>query len=326
MKITNYIFVFILVGMVLFFNLHTQEREQTAVVEEMKQYNMNMDTALNSAVQSVVEVSDGDLHINKDEAVDLFMKSLYAAYGISDDDTLQEAFNVYVPFTAIADIDGLYVHFNYYDKTKIRGVWTPMFPYTYSEGEFVVNYHLDDSVIVTDAVTGKEYSFQFENMKDKLTRVNYPNDWDRVQKVFNLKCLGNEYYDYKTYAVTDCITQHLTYYANLNNELAQAFGVSYTFALPESASSDMGRAVDDVTFMALFQGYPLGMSDHAYSKFAIAGTRILKKNTYHLTDIDGVTYYHRLACEKGSFTDIQTYNSREVCARLGALPCPYCKP
>lgn len=326
MKITNYIFVFVLVGMLLFFSMHSRVQEQTAIAEEMKQYNLNMDSALESAVQGVVEVSDGELHVDKDETVDLFMKSLYAAFGISDDDTLQEAFKVYVPFVAIADVDGLYVHFNYYDKTQIRGVWSPMFPYVYSEGEYTVNYHLDDSVTVTDVVTGKEYNFQIDLMKDKLTQINYPDDWSRVRKILDLKCLGTEYKDYKTYAVTDCLTQHLTYYANLNNELASAFGISYTFALPESAASDMGRAVEDVTFMALFQGYPMGMSDHVYTKFAIAGTRILKRSTYHLAEIDGVTYYHRLACEKGSFTDIQTYNSREACARLGAMPCPYCKP
>ena len=326
MKITNYVIVFCLVAMTVFLGNNLRIRELDKVTEEIKQYNQDLDTALDAAVDSVVEVSDGELHLDKDESVELFMNSLYASFGLSDDDTLQEAFNVYVPVIAIADVDGLYVHFNNYAKNKVAGVWTTGFPYVYREGDFSINYHLDDSVIVTDTTTGKKYAFQIGKMQDEITQVNYPQDWNRANRILSLKCLGKDYYDYKAYAVTECLTEHLSYYANLNNELAQAFGISYTFALPESAVSDMGRAVNDVTFMALFQGYPIGIGDHVYSKFAIAGTRILKKSTYHLGTINGVLYYHRTECKKGVFNDIITYASKAACARAGALPCPYCKP
>lgn len=326
MKITNYVLVYVLAALVVFLSIHIKSNELTVVTEEVQQYNKNLDSALNSAVQGVVEVSDGELHINKDEAVELFMKSLYASFGISDDDTLQEAFNVYIPAVAIADIDGLYIHFNYYDKNKIRRVWTPMFPYVYKEGDFTINYHLDDTVVATDNTTGRKYEFPYDRMSDEITEVNYPYEWARARKLFDLDCLGSEYYDYKTYAVTDCITQHMSYYVNLNNELAQAFGISYTFSLPESATSEMSRAVNDITFMALFQGYPMGGSESVYSKFAIAGTRVLKKNGYHLGTIDGVLYYHRLSCTKSAFDTIDTFTSKVDCALQGALPCPYCKP
>ena len=326
MKITNYVIVFFLVLITVGTAGSMKAKELSTIVEEEKQYNQSLDSALLSATDAVVEVSDGELHMDKDEMVERFMKSMYAAFNLSDDETLQEAFKVYVPVLAVADVDGLSVHFNNYEGNKVRGVWTSVFPYTYTEGDFVINFHLDDEVVVTDSTTGKMYTFDVARRADEITAVNYPNDWQRAKKILELKSVGAEYYNYKTYAVTECITEHLTYYANLNNELAEAFGVSYTFALPESASSDIGRAVDDVTFMALFQGYPIGAGDEVYSKFAIAGTRILKNDGYYLAIVDGVMYYHKPACRKGTAANILTYSTKEACAAEGAMPCPYCKP
>ena len=125
-------------------------------------------------------------------------------------------------------------------------------------------------------------------------------------------------------------TKKANYYVNKHNKIAQAYGISYHFSLPESSTDSFTRTIEDVSLMAIFQGYPYGKgTDDVYSRFSVSGARIYRGGRFYVMPAsDGVSYYHRSDCPEleGSRSNYQVFDSKKQCAEFGAYPCPKCKP
>lgn len=345
MKIINFVLAFTVFVLSTFAILSYKTNNLAYLTNKSVQYNRNLDTALESALDGIVEAYDGEMYTNEDECIDSFFSSLYSSFGISDNEEAQEMFRAYIPAVVIAENDGFYVRYNSYSNGAIKSVWSIKFPY---QGEFdyvdrmgtskkfIVNYRLDDTVqlIMADGTI-------FSGPKDKLPDL-YKYAGDDIYNVQGTgllqKAIRNAYLDEdhsgyyeakKDSAVTDSIITKMNYYANLNNEIAQAYGISYNFHLPLTASSELSRAIKSVSVVALFQGFPYGVgTDDVYSKFAVAGARIAKDNRYYVRKADeDVWYYHTKYCTLygGAMTGDE-FRTKDEAASLGAKACPYCKP
>lgn len=304
-------------------------------------YNRNVDNAVDAAVNNIVEVADqSDLQINLDSTADTFYRSLFANFGAADSESEQIQLSRYVPVIAIVENDGFYVQYKYVNGDTISTAWTPKLPYSYTSVikganpsdliSYAINFNLDNNVQIMIDGDSRVYSGDFRALKTKYASDLRTNQSSRFAMVLQKSIINSEanFVAWKRQIITDAIVKQLNYYVNKYNELADSFGISYQFSLPEGSESDISNNIDSVAFIALFQGYPSGIgTDDVYNQFCIGGAQISKRDLYYVQEgSDGILYYHSAGCKRYTKGVATGYKTREEAASLGALPCPSCKP
>ena len=337
MKITNWVLICTLIFISIFAQIDSQTRALDSIVNKQVQYNLNIDSALLDAINGIAEADDGTVYLNADSCANDFFNSLYSAFGIADDEAAQEVFRVYVPVFTIADIDGFSIKYNDYSDHKVQSVWSVKFPYSkefrYSgllgeERVCTINYCLDDHIkIVLD--DGTIFSGKKEEIEDLYKDSDKLPTLKSIIQAAHLDKDHTGYYEAdKSAAIADSLVTRMNYFANLNNEIAEAFGITYDFRLPVDASSEINRAVTGVSALALFQGYPYGVgTSDTFSKFAVAGARLRKADRYYVRQGSVCAYYHSSSCTlDGPAMSGDQYRTKKEAAESGAFACPYCKP
>ena len=340
MKTFRYAVIFLLIFIPLFMVLQFKINKNSIVVQKKAEYNNALDNALDSAVEGIVENADGNsVTVDKNECVNNFYRSLYAAFGALDSETTQAMLQLYTPILAIADEDGLDVYYSDEVNGEVKKVWSQKTPYSkhFTQGDlnnpsgvvgYTVNFTLGDEItVVIDGDNSDIYKGHYNELK-----AAYANTTDaryaKLRTVLNGDVLGAEghYTLWKNQVITDTITNTLGYYVNRHNRIAADFGEQFTFQLPVSAESDIARGISGVSFMCFFQGYPYGQgTSEVYSNFEISGAHIIKSKGYYTQAVDGYLYYHTTTCTKGKGAK-HWFETKEECAWKGALPCPYCNP
>ena len=345
MKITRYGVIFLLAVLILLVSLQMRIDKFTTFSDRKVQYNNALDSAIDSALDSVVISADRDVvEINKELCVDNYYKALYAAFDATDNPDKQDMLRLYTPVLALADDDGLWVYYSRVEKNgegSIKKVWSEKTPYSRTFSipntgavngniNFTLNFSMSDNLIIKILGDSNVYSGSWVSLQERY--VKEVNKNKPIYKVLTSEYLAAEgYYQlWRKQVITDTIMERLSYYVNRHNEIASFYGESFTFSLPLSSSSDVARAIDSVSFISFFQGYPYGRgTDEVYSNFEISGARISKSLGYYVRSIKQngqyFNYYHKPDCDYGEGTDYW-YKTREECALQGALPCPYCKP
>ena len=347
MKIINYVLIFVFFIAAALIRTNYQQSSEDKMTSERIAYNHSVDSALDTAVDNLVEVADGsDLKIDLQKCVNSFYREMYASFGVSDSEAGQKRLNSYIPCMAIADNDGLYVLYNDLENNKLIQRWTTRIPYCYNgiaqvDGitsyGYTVLFQMDDTVkLVIDGGRNVYYGDR-DGLKEK-----YQGD-SLLRSVYDNSILAKDgdYHNWKSYCVTSTVVDTLSTYLERYNTIAAQCGVSFQFKLPETVRDDVQRNVSDITFMAVFQGYPYAYKTRdTYSRFAISGTRIRKGEGYYanmmVTDGDAavigdesrtqmVYTYHRPSCSKINGRSYY-YKTREEAALAGAFPCPYCHP
>ena len=315
------------------------------------EYNNNVDTAIDSAVTSSVESASSatDLQTNFEDCVDRFYNSLYASFGALDTPILQQDLKLYTPVIALADVDGFYVMYNTVNnggelvKTKTQKI-----PYlrvfTCKPGgttvKYSVSFTMGDECTVTIMKNNSYgvYSGKYYELKDK-----YPGTY--IESIYDDTILSQPgtFNNWKSHVMVTQLCEYLNYYALQNNNIARDYGIQYSFNLPEAAATQLANGLSNVTFIALFQGYPYGTStNNTFNKFCVSGAHITKIKAYYVrpvTEPDGKIhyYYHKSSCKELLDAELikQTYynsgneygyafSSDLEAAQSGAMPCPYC--
>lgn len=337
MKITNYAIVFLCLISFILLKLSIQQQTLDKMVSIQQQYNASIDTALDAAVSDLVEVADGqDLQIEMKKCVDNFYNSLYAAFGILDSKSEQERIQMYFPCVAIVMNDGLYIQYNTVIDGLLVTKWTGKIPFVY-EGSvqdgletipYTISFRLNDTVKLAIRKDNSSYVGTYSSLCEKYPVYNQENAL--LHRIYDDTILAKPgtFQNWKHQVITNTVTEYVDSYVRKYNLVAKDLGISYKFSLPETAADQIERSVSDITFLALFQGYPYGTGTaDTYSNFAISGARIAKNKGYYACEDaeEGIYLYHREGCShlKGTITK---YESKEVAALDKAYPCPYCKP
>ena len=339
MKTTRFAVIFLLVFISMLMAFNFKVTRYSNVTEKKAEYNYALDAAMDAAVAGIVESADGNsVIVDKQECVDQFYKSLYAAFAAMDSDTTKAMLELYTPVLALADEDGLDVYYSDVVNDDVQKVWSQKIPYTRHfsmavpsdpNGNigYTINFTLGDELtLMIDGDTSVYKGHYSELQNDYANQKD--SKYKRLKTVLKGDVLGEEGYFqlWRNQVVTDTITEKLGYYVNRHNRIAEMNGEQFKFVLPQSAASDVSRAVDSVSFMCFFQGYPFGKgTSEVYSNFEISGARVTKSAGYFTQAVDGYLYYHKPGCTKGSGTK-KWYKTQEECAWQGALPCEYCHP
>lgn len=301
-------------------------------VYERVQIDEALNTSIDAAVDGIVLKADGySVKVSREKCADNFYRTLYACLGVdAANEQAKELLNVYIPIIAFVDEDGFYTQYSEEVNGKIMKVWSPKTTYT---KEYLIPYgSLADSYLncvvdytLTDKITirvgGKVYSDNWETLKRQ-----YKDGEIGTAMQYAIFASDSAFQLEKESVITDTIVDRVSYYVNRHNRIAAKYGVSRIFQLPSSARSEIARSVNDVSFLAFFEGYPIGRgTSEVYTKFGIGGARIVKNEYYFVEKKDGFLYYHKAGCSELKSTT-QRYQSREECALLGAMPCDVCNP
>lgn len=318
------------------------------MVNQKTALNNAVDYAIDSAMESITVREDGySVSVDFDRCIKNFYDALYAAFGSFDNELSMSKLGLYTPVLAIADNDGLYVYYSETIDNEVQKVWSQKLPYSYNGiftvgttvGEYVINFSLNDSVTVyatlsgsTGTVEQRVYSGSYNELARKYPAKDRNGSAIRDNQPLHTLLENGPIPDYESFVglkdevVTNTIVGQLSYYVNNHNRIAQMYGEQFTFQLPSTARSDVARGIKDVTFMCFFQGYPIGAgSSERYSNFEVSGARIAKKSGYVIQAVDGFLYYHKPSCTHAE-GEQRYFESREECAKKGALPCTYCRP
>lgn len=331
MKTFRYAAIFLLVFLTFMVVHGYNTNVYSRMVHQKTEYNHALDSAMDAAVEGIVESADGNnVTIDFEQCVDNFYRDLFASFGAIDSPVTQAKLELYTPILAIADVDGLYVYYSDIANEQVVRNWSQKIPYSYSGStdgiKYSVNFTMSDEVTIVIDGINTVYSGHYSELS-----VKYPASYDEykeINRVIRGDVLGTSgaFQSWRHATISNTIVKELNYYVNRHNLVASAFGEQFTFELPLSAESTISRGIEDVSFMSFFQGYPFGSgTSSVYSQFEISGARVSKGKGYYVQVVDDYLYYHQISCRKGEgYRD--WYATREESAMKGALPCPYCNP
>ena len=271
MKGSNTGLVFAIIFMCMAVLLDSRFNDLAAISNLQMQYNFAMDNAVEAAMDRLVEVDNGwRKKLNKEEAVKCFYDSLAINLGVFDNRNLREKLKGYVPVVGVILDDGFYL---YCDKEKIvdgeRIVvkeFSKKYPYQYYDKNITYYFTLTDYVRMIDETKKEYYEGDYHDL-GMLFRNSIMNDnaeFDRVRRM----------------TIINTLTDTIEMYINEHNKIAWHYGIQYHFALPYIEREDWYRTIDDISMIALFQGYPYGNNiTGTYNRFAFAGARIHKNKS-----------------------------------------------
>lgn len=318
MKITDFSIVFVIIFVPIFLLSGFQIKDQQTV----QFLEMKYVTALRTAVQDGASVlntnekqeweagygSSKYFRDDKELALGVFYRSLYANLGIEDDAQAQQSLDDYIPAVAVIDYDGYYVYSNGEfagkdHETLIKHVWSPKKPYAYSD-EYgnLIRFTLDN---VVDVYDHKADSWVHGMQRELKATAGVP-----------LLAQSELFEQVKQTTIVQTIENDLANVINRHNENALKNGVSYDFTLPLIPREEWNNSIHDIGIMAFIQGIPVG-KDYI-NNYALGGGRMVKKpDIFAGTDpVTGIRYFERGNCRSGLRIE-ETFTSAKDAAAEG---------
>jgi len=300
---------------------------QSELADSIGHKNM-IDDAYMSAVDAGARymASNEREHYDANELTDIagqFFNTLSAALGILDNPYQQEMLNLYIPVMAVIDDAGFYVSYNHERTesgvTRVSKAWTELMPYGYEDEDFVYRLTLGDDVYVLDK--GKAI-----NPNEGLYHMNYKEMGALIgNKANNVFIDGEGYGLLKRRRIMSIIEESLTYYVNLNNDIAAHYGITYQFNLPDMDESQWSRSIIGTSLVVVFQGYPYNDGNDHYNQFTVSGAYIRHAESYYVMPEGYYYLYHKEGCVKLSQANgARTLYSPLECAKEGAFACALC--
>lgn len=319
MKITNSAIICTLILYPLFTILTIKSNNLHQAIQLEIQYNTAMEAAVQDGARSLLlnegqenEVTYESLKnvpLNKEQAVDAFLRTLYLNFDVLDDPIAQHVFGSYLPVIAIVAYDGIYLYAldEFTDKDgrmEMRHVWQPKIPFSYVDASGnSIAFTLDDYVYVYEPSVGRWSEGLRQEIVDSV-HIPWLNDAELFEGI-------------RRSTIIQTLQRELEQQINRHNTYVSRYGITYTFTLPIISEEDWNNTIDDVGMIAFLQGIPLG--PYHYNHFAFGASRLVKKHVYYGTTLDGRRYYFRSDCPY-SYQVQETFSSPRDAASEGYFP------
>ena len=316
MKITNLAIIFFVLELLMITLIDIRLNNLTAITNKQVEYNKALDNAIDDGVMNLVEVdSNRKLILNKEEAVQQFFESLFANFGVIGNSRLENRLKNYIPVILITDTDGFYINYSELNKSNDEVLtvskWSEKIPYSYEENNIIYKFTLGDYITLYDGSANLIYEGDYHDLNTHFPGTLLTKDtFDEIRRS----------------AIIGKIEEKMNYYINLHNNIAEQYGITYRFWLPQINKADWYQTVNNISMLVIFQGYPYNAAGlDTYNRYALSGARIKKNSAYFLTKINNLKIYHRDNCKRIDDSGIPYY-TKEECALEGAYPCPDCNP
>ncbi len=328
------LFVIIFISVVVIQDIEMGQNR--VLIEEKQRLNRCFNQAVDEAASMLVKEDSGQLIMQKEKAVDVFFRTIYASLGILSDVAAQQELMNYFPIISVVTEEGIYLYFReIYEQDGKRQIsqmqWSECIPYTYEDLDFVYHFTMGDTVKIYDKkkLLGElddevmTYEIDYREAKEREEFQNYYRSHpDSI--LFD----EGAYERIQTEAITSKMEEVFSAYMTQHNLMAENFGISYEFTLPRVDQSEWMRAVEGPSLFILFQGYPISYGvGETYSDFSFSGATINKKTFYYVEPKEWYYLYHKEGCESLTQTDdLTVFYSTKDCAEYGAYACPKCFP
>lgn len=319
MKLTDYLMIFVVVTLpfLIVMDMRTDD------IRSANQNKLELDHAIDAAVMdgaaSLIEkIVTNQIVLNKERAIQNFYNTLYINLGVESQPILKDKLMGYVPMILITDYDGFYpvvkeAYTNSSGNQVIHDVILPKIYYTYSEGDYVYSFTINEDVTVYNIRTKQFLKGTREDLK-----VIVPTDiMNRDERFENVR----------RNTIVSTLERTMDFYINRHNHISRQLGITHHFNIPIGDNIDWYTTVDDIGMIVFFQGMPYGKGNRYYNNFAVGGSMIKKRDDYYI-EIDGTTgipYYHKMTCSFLKDMSHPVDNCKEA-ALEGAFPCKVCKP
>lgn len=340
MKLYHYCVLFVIIAIALFTITDIKTNNYIAVASEKEQLDQSFSKAIDDATAKISNVDNlnDDLTINKENALDQFYLSLYAALGIPDDPIKQEDINNYMPVVAVTCKDGFYVYIgdqikNNDNYTYIHKRWSEKLPFYYEDDDFIYGFTLSDTLTLYDknvlldiSKEQRVFTLDYHELSSSDEYANF-----RLKRPDSVLLNDEKFYLLRKNRIINCIENTLSFYCNKYNLIAQQYGISYNFSMPVTDKTEWLRSIDNPCLIVVFQGYPYGNGiNDTYNRFAIAGSQIKKDTVYYIEQKNWYFIYHKANCPElkkdGILLLTEPYYTILDCVKKGAYACPQCSP
>lgn len=318
MKVTDLsiLFVIIILPFVQILRIQTDNLQSTAYRSMV--IDRYLDAAVEDASEAMIMRGSGQkVSVSREKALSAFCNTLYANFNVLGNKLAQDNLMLYVPVIVLVDYDGYWVYsaesyLNSEGNMEEKMVWKPKKAYTHVSNGYTYVFTLDSHVKVLENATNIFYEGTRQDLKDVLAE-----DLILDEELFEAV---------RTRTIIEAIKKDVNDAINAHNSYAVRFGITYRFSPPSISDGDWYRNIDDIGFLAFFQGVPIGLGGERYNSFALGASRIIRRENYYIQqDTNGLYYYHREDCSSLTVRD-EVFDSREECALKGAYPCHRCKP
>lgn len=320
MKMGKLIILFVIISLP-FFIMNSIKTDQIRKSNSLElRYNRVVDTATQDAAKILIMnakqsheakyESFKDVRINKEEAVQTFLNTMYLNFGVFNDRVGQGVIDSYIPIIAIVGYDGydLYYMDQYVNESGqhiFKHVWSPTKPYAYADSAGnSYSFTLDDYVTVNRA-TDQSWIEGYRGEIASSAHIPFLNDADTFEQV-------------RRSTIVNSIQQDLEYNINEYNNYAKKIGVSYTFTLPLISQEQWNNTIDDMGVIAFVQGIPMGTG--YYNNYALGGSRVLKMAEYRGIIANGRKYYYASNACTSTAPTVETFFSAKDAASKGYIP------
>lgn len=307
MKLYHYSIIFAAIAVVYLTMRDISYSRMNLAATERQSLDLALTSAADAASMMLLADSYNTVAAHKQEALDSFFTSVYAALNCMDNSELKQRLCDYFPFVAICDEDGLYLYSYQISETEgsrvLSGSWSEKIPYVYETEDLRYEFTL----------SGNAWEYQKTTKESRYLAIS---DDALKQKGIDV--------------ILSTIEETLKECVNHHNLLANQLGLSYEFHLPVSDDSLTGRTISHPSFMFLFQGYPIADGYQQYERFAFHGASVMKRSGYPVTKEEWMYLYHRpgSVCEDEAAKsgELTYYQTTTECAKAGAYPCQKCYP
>jgi hypothetical protein len=318
MKITDIAILFVIIVLPFVQMLRIKSDNLQNIAYKNMVIDRYLDTAVVDASEAmIIRGIKRQTVISRDNGLNAFFRTLFANFKILDNDSAKNKLMVYIPVVIVVDYDGYWVwsieeYANGDGEKEQQMVWKPKKPYTYESNDFVYTFTLDSYVKVLDLASNEFYEGYRQDLETILPGVIIQQDevFEAVRKK----------------AIIEALKKDVNIAINTHNIYAKRFGITYRFSPPSISDGDWYRNIEDVGFLAFFQGIPIGLGGEHYNSFSLGAARIVRNDYYYIQqNNNGLFYYHRQNCTELTNKD-EVFDSREECAMKGAFPCRSCRP
>lgn len=318
MKITDFILIYLII--ILPFVVYAEWRADDT--NTFAQLNYQYKRALTVAGQDAADQlrinaepnlesgydSAKSFRINKETAYDTFIHTLALNFG-TEDDVTKDLMTRYIPVFAILEYDGfsmnVYKPFQNGSEKLVDRVWLPKIPFAYHDAYGnILKFTLDEQVTVYDAalnewVTGGRQ----ELIMDPEITIDLLKDADLFDRI-------------RRDTIVNVLQENLGFQINEHNVYARQLGITYSFALPLIPQEDWYNTVDDVSIFAFLQGYPYRRAEGTFNQYALAGSRLIKQDAFHATQINNKKVFYDAACGF-DYPVLEVYQTKKAAAKAG---------
>ena len=303
---------------------------------ENNRYSNYLTSATKSGMEEAIANSPTgnlfDQEYKRNLAINSFYKTLISCFNY-DNSTMKDLVYYYVPCVFLIDNNGFYIEYTetYKDSSGYEtfseiitpiNKWGKLYSDSQVSGDkYYIEYHLDDSILVTKYDYNNKITTYEGGYKDVYEKLGCPSALTSILE--NKQSFETE----KNEVIILELTEQMTYYINTHDEFYnQKNDAQYHFTLPQVKDEDWGRLIDQPTLFAFLQGVQTPYYNGYVNIYALTSAELTEALSYlvEYSDEEQCYTYHTDTCSLISTTDNKKTYTMEEATRMNAYPCVYC--